>query len=147
MIKNILVAYDGSDQAEKAVDFAAEFATKFGATIHLVHVITHHHAPAVVEIFARGEHVHDADKLEIEKDWARNLRPLETKMADRGVKEVHSAVLRGDPAQMILKHAGEVSADVIVTGRLGRGPLKRALMGSVSSKVQGLAECSVITVK
>ena len=39
MIKTILVATDGSDHAEKAVDLAADIAGKYGAHLVLLHVL------------------------------------------------------------------------------------------------------------
>ena len=38
MFKNILVAYDGSDLAEKALTMAEEMAAQSGATLHVFHV-------------------------------------------------------------------------------------------------------------
>ncbi len=44
MYSNILIAYDGSAHADKAMDVAMELAAKFDADLHLVQVVNHAHA-------------------------------------------------------------------------------------------------------
>jgi nucleotide-binding universal stress UspA family protein len=56
----------------------------------------------------------------------------------------HVAV--GHPESEILRIAEEIGADLVVVGSRGLGPLKRALMGSVSESVVRHAHCSVLVV-
>jgi nucleotide-binding universal stress UspA family protein len=51
----------------------------------------------------------------------------------------------GDPAKIIIDHAGDV--DMIVMGRRGLGPIDGLLQGSVSQKVNQLADAACVTVK
>lgn len=66
MYSNILVAYDGSDHADKAMDAALEMAAKFTADLHLVQVLDHTHATTGTAEYARSEHIDDPDSFEIE---------------------------------------------------------------------------------
>jgi universal stress protein A len=56
-------------------------------------------------------------------------------------------VAEGDPAEMILRVAEEVHADLIVMGTHGRTGLSRLLMGSVAEQVVRRAPCPVLTMK
>ena len=53
----------------------------------------------------------------------------------------------GDPGQTLCRLAGELTADVVVVGSRGRGALKRALLGSVSSHVVHNAPCPVLVIR
>jgi len=64
-----------------------------------------------------------------------------------GVKDTISRVSEGDAANRILKMAEDVTADMIVVGTKGYGPLKALLMGSVSQKISQLAQCACLTIK
>lgn len=147
MYKNILVAFDGSDHAKKAARVAQEVAAKFDATLHLLYVVTHEHAPDAVAQFAKSEHIEDADRVEAEAAAARLLDPLERAAHDAGVKAVLKSVTRGDATEELLSYARNGGIDMIVMGRRGVGRVEGLLIGSVSSKVSALADCAVLTVK
>ena len=53
----------------------------------------------------------------------------------------------GHPDTEIVGLAGRLGAGLIVVGSRGRGPLKRALMGSVSDSVVRHAHCPVLVVR
>lgn len=147
MYKNILVAYDGSDHAKKAARVAQEVAAKFDATLHLLYVVGHEHAPDAVAQFAKSEHIDNPDTVEVEAAAANLLNPLERAAHDAGVKAILTSVSRGDPTEELLSYARNGGIDMIVMGRRGVGRIEGLLMGSVSSKVSALADCAVLTVK
>ena len=53
----------------------------------------------------------------------------------------------GEPVPMLLYLAGEIGADLIITGSRGRGALKSLFMGSVSSGILKNAKCPVFIIK
>jgi nucleotide-binding universal stress UspA family protein len=67
-------------------------------------------------------------------------------MAEAGV-EAAIDVRVGSPDAEIVACARERGADLIVMGSHGRTGLERLLMGSVSERVIGQAECPVMVVK
>lgn len=147
MFSNILVAFDGSDHAKKALEVGTAMALKFDASLHLMHVMSQAHASEKIAEFASAEHVEDADALEEKSTSVRVLEPMVRKLQTAGVKDVQADVLRGDPAQEVLDYAGQSGVDLIVLGRRGLGRMEGLLVGSVSSKVSAHAACPVLTVK
>ncbi len=60
---------------------------------------------------------------------------------------VDQVVEDGAPGPAICKAAGDCSADVVVVGSRGRGAIRRALLGSVSTHVVNNAPCPVLVVR
>ena len=140
--KNILVPTDLSAGAEEALDYACELARQFGATVHLLNVIS---IPAlgVPELgVAMASTVIDS----IIKDNEEALHALAAK------KCLHASIgqilLRtGDARDVINNAAKELHADLIVMGTHGRRGVSRALLGSVTETVVRTAPCPVLTVR
>jgi nucleotide-binding universal stress UspA family protein len=176
MIKRILVALDGSDHANKALDLACEVASKFGAELIAVHVIADNplsdaeRRMAEVEFHAEVAQNYDAARFSSAEGDARLMRQRLAKQAaetgrrfrralgerlldnaakrakENALQKVRSVLREGDPATTILDAAKQEHADIIVMGRRGLGDLAGLLLGSVSHKVTHLAECACLTV-
>lgn len=131
--RNILVGYDGSEAARRALDAAADL-TGYGSSLAVVSVA--HEAEALDEPAASEEHV-SARRLLSE---ARSLL-LRRHVTARYLDPV------GEPAEMLMETARELDADLIVVGRRNQHPFRRLVLGSVSSKVLGRAECDVLVIR
>ena len=147
-MKNVLVALDGSEAATRALAVAADLAVRYGATLHLVHVMLR---PMVVseelKEFARTERVDLMVAVEMSAQGQSILAAGQANAAAKGVHSLKTEVLTGDPAQRLLEYAREQAVDLVVMGRRGVGQIRGLLMGSVSWKVSNLAECPVLTVR
>lgn len=137
MTKEVLVATDGSDHATKAVEYASVIAFKYGAAIHLVHVLK----PARIREYT--ELVEAIGRTA----GGETLEEAEREVKEKGVKSVQSRLVRGDPAEEILKYAKKNKIDIIFMGSRGVGEVEGLLLGSVSHKVSHLAECTCVMVK
>ena len=122
--KNIVVGYDGSDAAQRALDRAADLVDGYGSTL------------AVVTVTGRDED----DATTATLDDARD-RLLARHVTASYVEHV------GDPAEMLVEAATTRSADLLVVGRRDQGALKRLVLGSVSAKVLDRAPCDVLVVR
>lgn len=71
----------------------------------------------------------------------------EAKFKNAGLEKLESVCTNGDPANEILRMAKSRKVDLIIMGNRGKGGLSKALMGSVSTKVCKLANCTCVTVK
>ena len=173
MIKNIVLAIDGSDAAKHAQDVAIDMASRYEAGLTLVHVLTHDHPPGEFSRMAEVEDMLESHKPEVRgkedtyKSIARFLGSVndekEAKVivligeqllknasktaSQAGVANVTTEIRSGDYANCILEVAKKADADIIIMGRRGLSKLKGFVTGSVSHKVAQRAECSVLTVK
>jgi len=153
-MRSIVAATDGSDAANRAIDFAADLASKFGADLVLTDVISASTVAAVgigpIRSLANVRvpiTVESTAVSEVVVDTATGLLAKAKARAEaRGARHVHIEVRVGEPAEAILSLAKERDADVIVLGKRGPGRLVGLLLGSVSQKVMTLARCAVIVI-
>ncbi len=148
MLQKILVATDGSNHARKAIEYASDIASKYNATLYLVHVVSQTEIPEDVLEYIRVERIEQpAQTVYLEKIGQGVVGAGEKEARQQGVEDVQSAVLQGDPAERIIEFAKQKNVDMIVIGSRGLGSVKGLLLGSVSSKVCHVAECTCVTVK
>ncbi|NIO04766.1 MAG: universal stress protein [Proteobacteria bacterium] len=142
MLKKILVPTDGSEHARKAVNYACELALKFHATVCLLHVV-----PLPPALFHEAAFsIPDLQKLQ-EEEGKRIIEEAKRETKERGVKEVQSTLIQGNPASRIIEFARAEGIDLIVMGNRGLSGVKEFVLGSVSHRVSHLADCSVTIVK
>ena len=148
MVKNILLAIDGSTHARKAIDFATDLALRYSAALYLVHVVPGTQIPEEVREFISNERVGEPPRnVYMQIAGERIMQTAEKEVQEKGVKEVRPFVVQGDPAEKIIKFARDHAVDLIVMGSRGLGLAKELLLGSVSRKVCHLAGCTCVTVK
>jgi nucleotide-binding universal stress UspA family protein len=135
-MRNIVVGYDGSDTAKRALDRAAELAPG-GATVTVVSAV-HVHPPA-----GRAAGPIDADEV---SERRHELAEAEKVLGEKGVKST-LVEGHGDPAEVIVDQAKEIGADLIVVGTRGMTAPARIVLGSVSTKVVHEAPCDVLVVR
>jgi nucleotide-binding universal stress UspA family protein len=142
MITKILVPTDGSDHAKKAVEFACDLASKYKATIYLVHVI-----PPLVPIPEVGAEILGEWELTHQRYAKEIIVQAENDVKKKNIESYQSTILKGSPAQEIVEFAKKNKVDMIIMGSHGHGKAGILLLGSVSNKVCNLAESTCITVK
>ncbi|MDQ2052576.1 universal stress protein [Natronolimnohabitans sp. A-GB9] len=144
MYDTILIPTDGSDTAERAIDYGLDLARQYDATVYALSVID------VAELL-EVDYVGDRD------DFEATIEPLETE-AKRAVTtvderarrlddvEVITVVREGAPDETIVAYADEIEADLIVMGTHGRRGLPRYLLGSTTERVVRTVDVPVLTV-
>lgn len=138
----ILLATDGSKDAELATKAAVELANTTRSELHVVYVGE----------FASSPHSYPVGELRqmIERVTHRTRSVLGERIAliaaaGGGVSGEHVRV--GQPAEEIVDLAEEIGAGLIVMGSRGLGGVRRALTGSVSDSVVRHAHCPVLVVR
>jgi len=138
MITNILLGYDGSASALHGLNFAADLARTYGASLHLLAVVRPPEFGGTVEVEAvieQSRHHHQ-----------KALHSLQAKHAHESFKmHVHVAV--GHPAEQIVRFAEGHGIDHIVVGHRGHTLFERWLIGSVARQVIAYANCAVTVVR
>jgi len=129
----VLVGYDGSQPAQRALEHAADLVGP-GGTVRVINVIR------VQSVSSRLATVSDKERTVQD----RLLRESELVLARRGVQAEFIAAV-GDPATEILRAADSIGADVIVLGRRGRMRL-RPLRSSLSDTLVRRASADVLVV-
>jgi nucleotide-binding universal stress UspA family protein len=144
-MKRILVGTDGSEGADRALDYAAQLAKDSGADLFVVNVIGSQGLPGdLFSRFTRAQHVW-LDEL-LDSLSAEALRQAQDRVRKVGPPSVHLESLRGDAAQTILQMAEDRDVDAIVIGKRGSGRVAGLLLGSVSQKLVSLSSRVVIVV-
>ncbi len=143
-LKRILLPTDFSDSSGQAVRYACEFAARFDAELHLLHVLQDIVASVpepglafplpgdyMQELQASAEKA--LDKV-LDADWEKDRKVVKT-------------TRQGPPFLEIIRYARENDIDLIVMGTHGRSGLAHVLLGSVTEKVVRKAACPVLTVR
>ena len=136
MITKLLVAFDGSDAARAAFDFALDMAGRYGAQLYVL---------AVARPPDIGEEVETEAIIErARRHYREALKPLK---AAAGDIQAHFEVKVGHPAEQIVIYAEGHGIDHIVVGHRGHSLFERWLIGSVARRVIAYAPCAVTVVR
>ena|SRR5579862_940254 len=136
-MERIVVGFDGSDNARKALARAVDIAN--GATIAVVSAT----GPSPLRTKDMSMSPEDpADAEARTKALAEAREFLESKGAKAVYVEGH-----GSPADVIVAEAEESGADLIVVGTRGHNVAQRMFLGSVSTNVVHHATCDVLVVR
>lgn len=138
MIRKILIAFDGSESAERAFHFALLLAKQFAAELTVLAVARPPEPPTMEETQAF---------LESATEHYERQFNVFRKAAEEGGVTLKTLIVTGHPAEQIIHHATEERADLIVMGHRGKSLVQRWLLGSVSKRVLSYAPCSVTIVR
>jgi nucleotide-binding universal stress UspA family protein len=136
--KRILVAHDGSKDADHAFEAAVDFASLCGARLQVVSVATPPEPPTRVETEAALEAA--------TQHYEELFEGMRRRAQARGI-EIATRIVVGHAADQILRVAADTGADLIVVGHRGRTAIREWLFGSTSRRVVSHAACSVLVVR
>lgn len=146
-IKNILVPTDFSPTSDAALMYGRELAGRFGATLHLMHVVPN------LQLLGLGE-AYDGEALAgLQATTEANARTRLAEWATDPVSDgsgppIRPAVMASTvPTLAIVEYAKNHAIDLIIMGTHGHGPLTHLIMGSVAERVVRIAPCPVLTVR
>jgi nucleotide-binding universal stress UspA family protein len=138
----ILLATDGSKEAELAATTAAELSKRTDSELHIIHV---GEVPLVYHPERHGGYHVEYEKAESQ---ARELLEAQVeKMKEAGVTVAQAHLKMGRADEEIVELAESMGVGLIVMGTRGHGRIRRALMGSVSESVVRHAHCPVTIVR
>lgn len=136
--KKILIAYDGSGQADKATEAALALAHSLDAKILLFAVARPPEPATMVEV--------DAMLDDAREHFEAQFNRIVQRAKDLDF-EVETDIAVGHPVEQIVHRAESDHIDLIVLGQRGKSRFERMLVGSTAEKVLRYAHCPVMVVK
>ena len=137
----ILVATDGSREAQLALTTAADLAKSTNSELHVLHV------GGMPFVYHPERHAYRAEYEEHEKEAQQLLEAQVDHLEGAGATEAQLHLRMGRADEEIVELAQSINAGLIVMGSRGQGRLRRALVGSVSESVVRHAHCPVTIVR
>ena len=139
MIKQMLVAYDFSDAARRALEWAAGLQRSVGGAMVVLHVVDPTPSgaalsPMPLPILTEGEQ-------------QRIEGALRDAAASAGAKATIDLRINPSAGAATIECARQLNADLIVVGTRGQGGVKRALLGSTADHLVRHADCPVVTIR
>ena len=143
-IDKILCPTDFSELSIGAIKHAGLLAEKFGASLHILHVVDQAYqywmamGPESIPAGPSAEEMTNTAKRQMEEFVGQHV-PASLKAT--------TEIVTGRPFMEIIRIAKERAVDLIVIGTHGRGALSQMLLGSVADKVVHKAPCPVLSVR
>jgi nucleotide-binding universal stress UspA family protein len=137
MFEVIVWASDGSDHADRALNYARELAEANSGRLVAVHV-------KEVTVGRAAGYPVQIDEEEVEQKIQGQAKDLK----DAGINASYEqrAATAGGAAHAIADAAKEAAAELIVVGTRGQGPISGLLLGSVTQRLLHIAPCPVLAV-
>lgn len=139
MYENILIPYDGSNDAKRGAEHGTKLAAALGATVHGVYVVEEGTNPWMTES--------SEDQLDRAKEWGRDqLQDVGEMAEDEGVEFVSEVLVGPSVSEQVNEYAEEEGVDAIIVGSGYYGRIG-GILGSVADKIVRTAAVPVITLR
>jgi nucleotide-binding universal stress UspA family protein len=137
----VLVAVDGSQEAEWAFNKSIEICKRNDASLIISHIIDMR-SYATVEVY-------DRTIAQRSEEYARQLiNEYKNRAQQNGLKDVDTVIEYGSPKVKIAKEiAPRYKVDLIICGATGHNAVERIIIGSVSEHITRYAKCDVLVVR
>ncbi len=119
-IKNILLAYDGSENASKALTLAASFASTLKLPLHLLNVNS-------------------------SPDEAKTMiQEAKEYLVSYNIPKIEEIIVEGDPSEKIVEAAKDKNIDLIIMGSYGHSRIREAILGSTTVQVMRHSDLPIL---
>jgi nucleotide-binding universal stress UspA family protein len=146
-LRTLGVAWTAGHESDRALALAAELAGRVGAELRLLSVVEPVsqailESPGTAAAWSTLARSFEQAEAQESGEREQQLAAIEGKL--RPGVDVGAEVLHGDPVERLIERSAHL--DLLLLGSRAYGPLKRVLLGSVSSPLLRQAECPVIVV-
>jgi nucleotide-binding universal stress UspA family protein len=138
-ITKILLAVDGSDQAQRAANYAANLARLMDASI----IVAHCYNPMPIGV----DQIYPQLMDEIVALAEGVAAPYVAQLQEAGLRKVEARIIEGAAGEKLADLAKDEGCDLIVLGSRGRTQLAGLLLGSVAQRVLHYASCPVLVIR
>ncbi len=142
MFKKVLCPVDFSEFTAEIVQYACDIAKKYGAELHMLHVLPNLTYYTPYESFLTPENLVAIEKSiqsEVDKDFTKLLKNMDV--------EAKKVMKEGVVFLEIINYIKDESIDLVVMGTHGRSAIEHILIGSVAEKVVRKSPCPVMTIR
>lgn len=143
-MRNVLLAYDGSENAKRAMQYIIDFATDAPKPPE-VHVLNVQQEPVLYGEFVTAGAVDELNRSFIDKS-NQLLAEAATALQGAGIPHQTHAIL-GNVAEQINDAVLRFGCDTVVMGTRGLGSFTGMLLGSVANRVVHQVSVPVLLVK
>jgi nucleotide-binding universal stress UspA family protein len=137
MFETIVIATDGSQSVQRAVDVALDISARFDAEVHAISIVD------TDEVESSPERLQD----EMERALKEQAEEALADVRAGSDLELTTSVRVGRPAVEIREYAESQDADLVAMGTRGRHGENRFLIGSVAERVVRTCPMPVLTVR
>ncbi|WP_181347973.1 universal stress protein [Thalassobacillus sp. CUG 92003] len=140
MFKRILLATDGSEHSQRAIDETIKMVTPYKdqVTIDLVYAVDGETSKSDVLKYGDAQ----TATIKRKEKFLPTIQSIEAQEIDADI-----ILLHGNPAETIIEYANEHDYDCVVVGSRGRNKFQTLILGSVSHKLVKYVQAPVIVVK
>lgn len=147
MFSKILVALDGSEYSDKALEVAVQMAMRCDAQLILFHAVQLKPLRAEYESIVINKKAKDVYR-QIGLDQADAIvQVAENAAKEVGLSNVERMIVEGRPASSIVQAVTDTESELVIIGTRGLSALHQITMGSVAHKVTAAASCPVMVVR
>jgi nucleotide-binding universal stress UspA family protein len=143
-IQTILAAYDGSEESQKALNYAVNLANeKKDVVLHVVTV----YQPVHTLAYTYANYPVEQASRELKEQNEELLEKLKSDVSVQTDVPIITKAIEGYPGNVLTHYASMNSIDLIVIGSRGLSGVKEFFLGSTSHYVVQKAECPVLVIK
>ena len=142
VLGRIVVAIDGSENADRALDMAADLASRYGASLTLLAVV-----PPLAAPYYGGPIPESSSQESLERIYDDVLSSRRARVRSPRIPQVETVRREGVVVEELLAYLDREKPDLLVMGSRGLSAGRRLFLGSVSDALVHHAPCPVLVVR